>query len=564
MNPPNKKRPEAKDTRQQPAPRTGPAPPLRPSAAQAKRLVPAQTKTNAVAPAAYRPQPAHEVLQRKTAHPQQGSGKNPEGAKRPAAPPAYRPQPTPKVLQLKTAHGQAPPVNNVERKPVAPPAYRPQPAPLVLQRKAVAGRPAPSAARARPSPAAPPAYRPQPEPRVLQRKASGVHKAPAGAANIPPSAPPAVRPRQESNASQRGGRVAVIQAKRLNVIQRMEHAHFSDNNNNNNNSSSSGGGGNTGGLGYNQQEVAPFLVDRSSNLKSEPISRKDPTKEKIMMYHTTSWKNLVTIKAVGLNPALGGKSGGSCTIGGGEELQKSSIKNTTGKTAAGSSNQVVAPYIHQRGAWADLVLDTPAANFEVLLRFPCTVAKDWVIDPDHPNGAWHTKTKIAPGDIECLLLDGWVPIQNVPVEQLFEQSGGSNSNSNSSSSSSSSGINIFPTSGPNQGILSLAFTLAEFQNTFPSTRSLNTDDSGKLLEQLKEMYKELWADGISFVFKGATAHPISTPSDWLFVVQTENSGNLAQKFATQLQRYIEKIHNPGWGVGQQTSSSSGSGKKGNK
>ena len=565
MNPPNKKRPEAKDSRRQLTSRTDLARPFEPSGTHAKKLVTARVKTDTAAPAVYRPQPAPKVLQRKTAHLQQGSCKNSEGVKRPVAPPAYRPQPAPKVLQPKAAHGQTARVDKVERKPFAPPAYRPQTTPLVLQRKAVAGQPASAPARAKPSPAAPPVYRPQSEPRVLQRKASGVHKTASGVSNV---SPPAVRPRQESNASRRGGHVAVIQAKRPNVIQRMEQSHFIDSDNNNNNSGSSSGSSNTNGLGYNQQEVAPFLVDRSSNLKSDPIARKNPKEEPITMYHTTSWKNLITIKAVGLNPALGGKSGGSCTIGGGKALQESSLKNTTGKTAAGSSNQVVAPYIHQRGAWADLVVDTPAANFEVLLRFPSKVAKDWKVDPDHPGGAWHTQTKIAPEHIECLLLDGWVPIQNVPVEQLFEQSGGtnsnSNSNSNSSSSSSSPGINIYPSSGPNMQILPLAFTLAEFQDTFPATRGLDTGNSSHLLDQLKDMYKELWCGGESFVFKGTTAHPIGTPSDWLFVVFAENSDDLRHKFADQLRRYIEKIQSTGWGVGQQQSSSSGSGKHGKK
>jgi hypothetical protein len=290
-------------------------------------------------------------------------------------------------------------------------------------------------------------------------------------------------------------------------------------------------------LDYDEESIKPFLVKKGRLVHSdEKIARKDPNEEALDMYHMTSFRNLLSIQKNGLDPSYGAKKGGSCSIGGGEELQKSSKKNTKGKIAAGTSNAVVATYVHQRGAWAELVQDTPIANFEIMLRFKSTLAKDWVIDPDHPNGAWHSETLIPSNAIECLIFDGWVPIKSVDLDDLL-------------------GEHIYPEDGPSQGPTFMAFTLDNLTKTFPMLNSLKkyVDNPTALLEEMeKDFYQSISApnSSASYLLKGTTAHPIGEPKEWLFVIVTndldkDESGKA--RFNAAIKLYNEKIGDQGWG-----------------
>lgn len=280
-------------------------------------------------------------------------------------------------------------------------------------------------------------------------------------------------------------------------------------------------------LGYNEKEVSLFLVKAGSLAKDQVIPRKDPLREDIMLYHVTSFRNLLLIQQNGLDPAFGAGAGGSCAIGGNEKLQKSSKENTKGKIAAGTSNSVVAAYIHQRIAWAELVKELPVANFEIQLRFSSKVAKDWAIDPDNPNGAWHTKTIISPDNIEALLFDGWHPIVELDIQELVGKSAVPDFDS---------------------GKIYMAFTLEELVKKVKEASPLQgmverSSSAADILEALERIKTNLAMQEGNIQIVGASAHPIREPHEWLFVVYTTDPDSVDRNAKA---RYEEKIGRPGW------------------
>ncbi len=264
----------------------------------------------------------------------------------------------------------------------------------------------------------------------------------------------------------------------------------------------------------------------------EKISRKNPNGNEIKMYHMTSWKNLQSIRKTGLDPKLGGKPGGSVSITENKALKAESERTTLGKIAAATSNEVTAPYIHQKVAWAELVEGAPSANYEVLLRFSCVVGRPWAEDPVH-HGAWHTKKLIPAAKIECLYDEGWMPILDINEEALRA-------------------IADYPPMAArvaagksNQG---LAFTKAEFIAAFPQFKSLKWDDPGAVWGALKG-YKGSTLYTVTAgecIFAGTTGHPIREPENWLYVCISTDE--VSPKLADAQKRYREKILTPGWGL----------------
>jgi hypothetical protein len=122
MNPPDKKPLEAKGLFKQ---QTGRAQAFKPTVAQPKNLVSAQSVKRPVAPPVYRPQSIPRVLQGKMVRGQPSVGSLKSSQKQPVAPPAYQPQPVPHVLQMKRAGGQPPLAGNLSRHPAAPSSSRP-------------------------------------------------------------------------------------------------------------------------------------------------------------------------------------------------------------------------------------------------------------------------------------------------------------------------------------------------------------------------------------------------------------------------------------------------------
>jgi hypothetical protein len=209
-------------------------------------------------------------------------------------------------------------------------------------------------------------------------------------------------------------------------------------------------------------------------------------------------------------------------------LKTESEKTTVGKIAAGTSNEITAPYIHQRVAWAELVAGAPSANYEVLLRFSCTHGRPWVEDPVH-HGAWHTVKVIKPAAIECLLPEGWTLIANVDEGAL-------------------DAIANYPAERKNASKFNrgLAFTREEFLNAFPQFKYLKWNDPGAVWEELKKSKRStVWlASGMECTFLGTTAHPIREPEEWLFVCII--TGEVPAELSEAQKRYKEKIMLPGW------------------
>jgi len=261
------------------------------------------------------------------------------------------------------------------------------------------------------------------------------------------------------------------------------------------------------------------------------ISRKNPNENNIEMFHMTSWKNLQSIMKVGLDPSRGGKPGGSCGITIKDTLRKESEETTEGRIAAASSNEVTAPYIHQRVAWADLVIGTPSANYEVLLKFDCRLGRPWVEDPVH-HGAWHTKQLIKPEAVACLLADGWYPILKIDQEVLAS-------------------LAEYPdakTVRPQHG---LAFTFEEFKSLVFGMEHLSAEDPKALWEKLKAMKGSqyyLKPDFIECVFAGTNGHPIKEPDKWLYVCHLPRGVKTVPYMYKEMNElYKEKILLPGWG-----------------
>ena len=257
----------------------------------------------------------------------------------------------------------------------------------------------------------------------------------------------------------------------------------------------------------------------------EKIPRKDPTHE-IWMFHMTSLRNLRSIKLAGLDPEKGGKPGGSVGITQKGNLKQESERTTIGRLAAATSNEVTAPYIHQRVAWADLVADTPSANYEILLRFKSTLVKDWKMDPVH-SGAWHTQRKIPVGAIECLLPGGWFPLAKVDEETLLA-------------------ITDLP--GEKPVVAGLAFTWAELEKEVTGLDLYKCKDASAWWNYLKTLKGQmLWlTDGTECVFMGSTGHPIREPEEWLYVCTVNDATGLDPRFGAALRRYREQIDEPGW------------------
>jgi ribosomal protein S18 acetylase RimI-like enzyme len=266
----------------------------------------------------------------------------------------------------------------------------------------------------------------------------------------------------------------------------------------------------------------------------EKIPRKDPNENDIMMYHMTSWKNLQSITKSGLDPKRGGRPGGSVGITEKKTLKAESVRTTLGKTAAATSNEVTAPYIHQRVAWAELIAGMPSANYEVLLRFSCKYGRKWTEDPVH-HGAWHTVNVIGPDNIECLLPEGWTPILKVDAEAL-------------------AAVANFPAERANAHKFKrgLAFTRDEFLEVLPHFKYLKSKEPREIWDELKKYRgSQVWlTTGTECTFAGTSAHPIREPEEWLYVCIAK--GQVPPELAEAQKRYREKILLPGWDLEELT------------
>ena len=288
----------------------------------------------------------------------------------------------------------------------------------------------------------------------------------------------------------------------------------------------------------------------------EKIAKKDPNEQSIFMFHMTSWKNLQLIIVNGLDPAFGGKPGGSCGITTNQSLKSESEKTTKGKLAATPSNEVTAVYIHQRIGWADVVPTTPIGNYEVLLRFKSEKGRkgkdQWVDDPVH-HGAFHTIKKINPDDIECLMPNGWVPIKNIDRVELAAMIDPMTKES-------------MELTVKAQSVVGLAFEGSEFKqnvcafaNDHLPSGALPWTDPQKLFFDLRKRENTtvlLISEGIFITFTGTTGHPIKEPENWLFVFflneeqlqSLKDLGGFLLKYKPQIDRYNVKIKEPGLGI----------------
>jgi hypothetical protein len=206
-----------------------------------------------------------------------------------------------------------------------------------------------------------------------------------------------------------------------------------------------GGKGNGNGDG---RGVENFLFDKAGFAKrgmrakdekvalNAPSSPSQPEAIGRYVYHTTSWRNLLSIRLVGLDPARGGRpgSGGSCDLCPDPQLKATSISNSAGRIAVAVNRGTIGTYLRQREDFADRQIigyggapGVAAENSAVLLRFAIAArhqqfrnpnqrrkeSTNWRKDPDDDRAYQMFGVIVPPREIEVLLPEGWVPLTNI-------------------------------------------------------------------------------------------------------------------------------------------------------
>jgi hypothetical protein len=169
--------------------------------------------------------------------------------------------------------------------------------------------------------------------------------------------------------------------------------------------------------GYKKPKtITPNSVNAPTTLAAEYVGK--------YAYHTTSFINLYNITGTGLLRAVGGSPGGSCFLAKDDAQRDNSIEHSKQVIAAAIGRFTLNTYVNQREDRADKVVgdDNTARNAHeselqsdldehaALLRFKITAEHEWVTDPQDSRALLLTNADVAPGELECLTSEGWVPM----------------------------------------------------------------------------------------------------------------------------------------------------------
>jgi hypothetical protein len=164
------------------------------------------------------------------------------------------------------------------------------------------------------------------------------------------------------------------------------------------------------------KKITPNSVNAPKALAAEYVGK--------YAYHTTSFINLYNITGTGLLRAVGGSPGGSCFLAKDDAQRDGSIEHSKQVIAAAIGRFTLNTYVNQREDRADEVVgdDNDARNAHVselqsdldehaaLLRFKITAEHEWITDPQDGRALLLTNADVAPGELECLTSEGWVPM----------------------------------------------------------------------------------------------------------------------------------------------------------
>lgn len=167
----------------------------------------------------------------------------------------------------------------------------------------------------------------------------------------------------------------------------------------------------------------PFLMKPTADGKGLKRLPSNIGNDDTYLYQATSYKNLASIRASGLDPNYGGKGGAGAVIGG--EIGNHFNVNSGGKVHGTSSSATAGFYALMKDSPAAFVKafanfgdlknksePSRLAEFAIILRFSRKSGK-WIRDPDDPRNAFCTTDSIPPSQIEGLTTEGWVKIQNL-------------------------------------------------------------------------------------------------------------------------------------------------------
>ncbi|HCL5073891.1 TPA: hypothetical protein N2F43_003201 [Salmonella enterica] len=160
-----------------------------------------------------------------------------------------------------------------------------------------------------------------------------------------------------------------------------------------------------------------LATDETVRTKKSEKNR-PPSKEAKYLYHSTTYKNLITIISNGLDPNRGGSEVGASVLAEGE-LKDESIKGSQNHVHGATRSEVALHYANKFDAKENKNETREGAGFAVVLRFLVGDKNNWTEDTEDHRGNYKTEELIPPKNIEFLDVEsGWQPLSSIDINIL--------------------------------------------------------------------------------------------------------------------------------------------------
>lgn len=167
----------------------------------------------------------------------------------------------------------------------------------------------------------------------------------------------------------------------------------------------------TGLLGSALKDNENVRAGKSEN--NRPASRKAH-----YLYHSTTYRNLITILSKGLDPNRGGSEIGASALAEGK-LKDDSLKGSQGYVHGATQSEVALHYANKFDSKERQKATCEGAGFSVVLRFVVGDSAAWTEDTEDKRGNYKTRNIIQPSDIEFLEVEsGWKPLASIDQNVL--------------------------------------------------------------------------------------------------------------------------------------------------
>jgi len=156
--------------------------------------------------------------------------------------------------------------------------------------------------------------------------------------------------------------------------------------------------------------------DNVRERKSE--KNRPPSREAHYLFHSTTYKNLITILSKGLDPDKGGSEIGASALAEGK-LRDDSIKGSENYVHGASQSEVALHYASKFDAKEKQEETREGAGFSVVLRFLVGGKDNWTEDTEDSRGNYKTQKVIPSEQIEFLEAgSGWQPLTSIDLSVL--------------------------------------------------------------------------------------------------------------------------------------------------